>query len=75
MYTVQPNSFVLSMFIGTMDVYNLIPVSVALALAEVTRSAESRACWLNFLAHSTDKTGIWCDFEAIQLQYADNPFE
>ena len=47
------------MVIGTVDFYHLIPLSLTLTLAGVTRSARSETCWLHFLLHfSADQNEI-----------------
>ena len=51
---------------GTIDFYHFIPFSMTLALVGVTRSAQSKDCWPQFLTHfSADEDEICCEVEAI----------
>ena len=49
--TFQPIFFIPTMLIGTIDFYHFMPLSLTLTLPRVTRSAQSKTCWLHFLAH------------------------
>ena len=47
MQTAQPNSYMLAMLIGTIDLSNFILFSLALTL-RVARSMKSNICWIHF---------------------------
>ena len=76
MQIIQPNSFIPTMLIGIIDFHSCTQLSVVLALAGVTRSAESKTCWLHFLAHfSTERDGISCDDIAVEPEQSVTVFE
>ena len=63
------------MLIGTIDFYHFIPLSLTLTLVGVTRSAQSKTSWLNFLPHFlTDQEEIVYGVEAIQAGHPDAMF-
>ena len=60
----------------TVDFYYFISLLVTLCLAGVTRSAQSKTCWLHFLTHFlTDQDEKWFDVEEIQVEHSDATFK
>ena len=45
------NYFIPAMVTGTIDLYHVIPLSVALVLTEVHKISRRQNCWVRFLTH------------------------
>ena len=73
--TVQPIVFIPALFIGVIDFYHFMLLSLTLTCPGVTRSAQIKTYWLHFLKHfSFDEDEIWCGDEAIQAELYETTF-
>ena len=64
------------MFIGTIDLYHFIPLSLTLTLAGGHKVSAKQNIWLHVLAQfSTDQDETWCCVEAIWGEHPDTTFD
>ena len=68
--------FIASMFIGTIDFYHFMQISLTLTLPGVTKSTRSKTYWLHFLTRfSSDQNEISSVDEAIQAEHPETTFD
>ena len=64
------------MFIGSIDFYHIIPLSLTLTLPWGHKLSMKKTYWLHVLPHfSSDQDEIWCSDEAIQAEHPETTFE
>ena len=73
--TFEPNSLMPAMLRDTIDV-TILHHFQWLWLWQVTRSVQSKTCWIHFLAYkSTDQDDIWYGVETNQIEHPDTSFK